>query len=33
MKHICATLLLLCSPLNIDSDTKFIDEVKSCALK
>ena len=33
MKHICATLLLLCSPLDIDSDTRFIDEVKSCALQ
>ena len=33
MKHICATLLLLCSTPNVDSDTKFIDEVKSCALQ
>jgi uncharacterized FlgJ-related protein len=32
MKHICATLLLLCNTPELDSKDKFIYEVKSCAL-
>ena len=33
MKHICATLLLLCNTLNGDLDLDFIEEVKACALQ
>ena len=33
MKHICATLLLLCNTLNGDIDLDFIEEVKVCALQ
>ena len=33
MKHICATLLLLCVNPIQESDRVFIDEVKECALK
>jgi Bax protein len=33
MKHICATLLLLCNTLNGDLDLDFIEEVKACALE
>ena len=33
MKHICATLLLLCANPVQESDRTFIDEVKSCALE
>ena len=33
MKHICATLLLLCNTLNGDLDLDFIEEVKVCALQ
>jgi Bax protein len=33
MKHICATLLLLCNTLNGDIDLDFIEEVKACALQ
>ena len=33
MKHICATLLLLCNTLNGDIDLYFIEEVKACALQ
>jgi uncharacterized FlgJ-related protein len=33
MKHLCATLLVLCSTPNVDSNTKFIEEVKTCAIQ
>ena len=33
MKHICATLLLLCNTLNSDLDLDFIERVKACALQ
>ena len=33
MKHICATLLLLCSSPIQESNRDFINEVKSCALE
>ena len=34
MKHICATLLLLCNPtLDTDVENKFINHVKECALE
>ena len=33
MKHICATLLLLCITLNGNLDLDFIEEVKACALQ
>ena len=33
MKHICATLLLLCNTLNSDLDLDFIEKVKACALE
>ena len=33
MKHICATLLLLCNTLSGDIDLDFIEEVKVCALQ
>ena len=33
MKHICATLLLLCNTLNGELDLDFIEEVKACALQ
>ena len=33
MKHICATLLLLCNTLNGNLDLDFIEEVKVCALQ
>ena len=33
MKHICATLLLLCNTLNGNLDLDFIEEVKACALQ
>jgi len=33
MKHICATLLLLCNTLNGDLDLDFIEKVKACALE
>jgi len=34
MKHICATLLLLCNPtLDTDVENKFINRVKECSLQ
>ena len=33
MKHICATLLLLCSPVVPDYDIQFVERVKTCALE
>tara|TARA_A100001201_G_scaffold133387_1_gene120492 strand:+ start:123 stop:623 length:501 start_codon:yes stop_codon:yes gene_type:complete len=33
MKHMCATLLLLCSTPEVDLHTKFINEVKVCAIQ
>jgi len=34
MKHICATLLLLCNPtLDTDVENKFINHVKECSLQ
>ena len=33
MKHICATLLLLCTSPIQETDRAFADEVKSCALE
>ena len=33
MKHICATLLLLCNSFTGDLNKEFIDKVTSCALQ
>ena len=33
MKHICATLLLLCSSPFSETENAFIQEVKECALQ